>query len=97
MPSGRWIRAVLERDVERHLVRRVKEAGGLALKWISPGMAGVPDRICVMPGGRIVLVELKRPGGALRPVQVRVIGILQRLGAEVVVLNSKEQIDAVFT
>ena len=64
---------MLERDVERHLVRRVKEAGGLALKWISPGMAGVPDRICVMPGGRIVLVELKRPGGALRPVQVRVI------------------------
>lgn len=81
--------------MERYLVERVRAAHGMALKWVSPANAGVPDRICFLPGGRVVFVELKRPGGRLRPLQERVIGLLRQLGAEVHVVDSKEGVDEV--
>ena len=61
----------LEKDVERALVGMVKRHDGLCLKWICPGWAGVPDRILLLPGGRIIFVELKRPrGGEIRKLQL---------------------------
>lgn len=87
---------MLERAVEEHLVGRVRAAGGLALKWVSPSMVGVPDRICILPGGRVMFVEVKRPGGKTRPIQDRVIGMIRRLGVEVHVIDSKEGVDALF-
>ena len=60
----------LERDIERALVRKVKRRGGYCLKWVCPGWAGVPDRIILLPGGRVCFVELKRPkGGQLSELQ----------------------------
>lgn len=53
----------LEREIEAALRKRVSDAGGLCLKWVCPGWAGVPDRIVLMPGGRVIFVELKRPKG----------------------------------
>lgn len=55
----------LEKDIEKKLVDLVRDRGGLCLKWVCPGWAGVPDRICLLPGGRIVFVELKRPRGGV--------------------------------
>ena len=52
-----------ERDIEQNLVRMVKNRGGLCMKWVCPGWAGVPDRIVLLPGGHIIFVELKRPTG----------------------------------
>lgn len=61
---------MLERELEARLIRRVKSAGGLCLKWSSPGAAGVPDRIVLLPGGRVIFVEMKRPkGGRLSKLQ----------------------------
>lgn len=85
---------MLERAVEEHLVGRVKAAGGMALKWVSPSLVGVPDRIVLLPGGRVFFVEVKRPGGKTRPIQDRVIGMIRRLGVEVHVVDSKEGVDA---
>lgn len=75
---------------------RVRAAGGLCWKWVSPSTVGVPDRICLLPGGRVVFVELKRPGGNLSPIQVKVLDRLRAVGAEVHVLSSKEAVNEVF-
>lgn len=58
--------ASLEKDIERSLIRIMKRHGGKCLKWVCPGWLGVPDRICLLPGGRIYFVELKRPVGGSR-------------------------------
>lgn len=59
---------MLERSVEAIFARRVRDLGGLSFK-MAPIVAGNPDRIVLMPGGRIFFVELKAPGGRLAPVQ----------------------------
>ena len=51
-----------EKQTERHLCRMVKDLGGECYKWVSPGCSGVPDRIVILPGGKIFFVELKSEG-----------------------------------
>ena len=60
---------MIEKDIEKYLVRQVKQMGGLALKFVSPSMAGVPDRIVMIPKGTIYFAELKRPNGKPRKLQ----------------------------
>ena len=55
--------AVLEKEIERKLRAMIERHGGLCLKWVCPGWLGVPDRICLLPGGCVIFVELKRPDG----------------------------------
>lgn len=62
-------RTVSEREVEAALVRMIARHGGRCLKWVSPGNNGVPDRICLLPGGRVLFAEVKRPGGRIAPIQ----------------------------
>ncbi|HFZ1920597.1 TPA: VRR-NUC domain-containing protein [Serratia marcescens] len=78
-----------ESTIERHLVARVKAAGGIAYKFVSPGLRGVPDRVVLLPGGRIIFVECKAPGEKPRPEQLRQHARLHALGFDVVVLDSK--------
>lgn len=61
----------MEKDIEKSLGRMVGRHGGMCCKWVCPGWAGVPDRILLLPGGRIIFVELKRPDGGKRsPLQI---------------------------
>lgn len=69
-----------ERRIENTLVRAVHKRGGWALKFISPGMSGVPDRLLLLPGGRIAFVEVKAPGRTLRPLQIKRKRQLEALG-----------------
>jgi hypothetical protein len=81
-----------ERYIEQKLRSEVKAKGGLALKFISPGMAGVPDRIVLFPGGRVYFVELKAPGKHLTLKQVKMALILLRFGHQVWVIDSVEKV-----
>ena len=72
-----------EKQLERRLVQGVKTMGGKAYKFVSPGNAGVPDRIVILPGGKILFAELKAHGGRLSDMQLYQIDQLRRLNAEV--------------
>lgn len=75
---------ILEKELEQKLVQRVTAAGGRCLKWVSPGASGVPDRIILLPGGRILFAELKRPKGSrVAPLQRWWAQALQSLGFRV--------------
>ena len=84
-----------ERDIEQKLIQAVKNTGGLAPKFISPGFDGVPDRIVLLPGGKIAFVEVKAPGCRPRPLQESRHGMLRRLGFQVFVLDGVEQIGGI--
>ena len=87
---------MLEKTIEQRLRVMANKAGGLAIKWVSPGMNGCPDRIVILPGGRIIVVELKRPGEKPTPLQNRIIEMLRELGADVRVVDSMEKVDEIF-
>ncbi|KLU15566.1 MULTISPECIES: VRR-NUC domain-containing protein [Xenorhabdus] len=80
---------IREDVIERHLVNEVKKAGGIAYKFVSPGRRGVPDRIVILPNGRVVFVECKSPGEKPRPDQLREHERLRAMRQTVVVLDSK--------
>lgn len=84
-----------EKDIEHKLVTETVRRRGVALKFVSPGCIGVPDRIVMLPGGKMGFVELKAPGKKPRPIQVCRITQLRRLGFKVFVIDGVEQIGSV--
>ena len=83
---------VRERDIERRLRKRVEGMGGLCFKFLS-SVSGVPDRLCLFMGGRVVFVETKRPGEKPRPLQERQIEKIRKLGFRVEVIDSEQGIE----
>ena len=81
-----------EREIEEKLRVESQKRGGLAMKFVSPGLVGVPDRIVILPQGKLGFVELKSPGDKPRKIQVRRIEQLKKLGFLVYVLDDKEKI-----
>ena len=84
-----------ERSIERRFVGETKKRGGWALKFVSPGMDGVPDRIVLIPGGKMAFVELKAPGQTMRPLQQKRAERLIALGFRVYCVDGIEQIGGV--
>jgi len=84
-----------EKYIEQKLVTAAKKRGGMALKFVSPGLDGVPDRIVLLPMGRIAFVELKAPGKKMRPLQVKRKTQLEALGFLVYCVDGIEQIEEV--
>lgn len=84
-----------ENEIEAKLVTAVKAVGGVCWKFTSPGTSGVPDRIVLMPSGRIGFVEVKAPGETPRSLQRLRIRTLRRLGFKAFVLDNPEQIGGI--
>lgn len=84
-----------ESRIERRLAVSVKKMGGMAVKFTSPGLDGVPDRIVLLPGRKIAFVELKAPGKKPRPLQIKRMRQLKSLGFPVYVVDGVEQIGGV--
>ena len=82
-----------ERTVEQALTRAVQAHGGLCWKFTSPGLAGVPDRIIVLPGGHVGFVEVKAPGQKPRPIQTHRLNQLRALGIPALVVDHPDQIE----
>ena len=81
-----------EKVIERKLIQAVRQCGGLALKFVSPGFNGVPDRLLLFYGGCVAFVEVKAPGEKPRPLQVHRMEQLRKLGFKVFVVDSVEKI-----
>ena len=81
---------MLEKEIEKFLVREVKKLGGISFKFISPGNAGVPDRIVILPIGKVIFVELKTDKGKLTKLQEVQIKKISDLGADARVLRGIE-------
>ena len=82
-----------EVSLERFAAEQMKKIGGRAFKWVCPGVSGVPDRICIFPGGRIIFVEFKRPGlkDGRSARQIKIGALLEKLGCNVQRVGSKDE------
>ena len=84
-----------EKETEAKLVKAVRKLGGLAPKFVSPGLDGVPDRLVLLPGGKIAFIELKADNRKMRPLQVRRKRQLESLGFLVYCIDRPEQIGGI--
>ena len=84
-----------EKITEEKLVIAVKQMGGICPKFVSPGFDGMPDRLVLLPFGKIAFVEVKAPNKKPRPLQKARHRLLQKLGFKVYVLDDTEQIGGI--
>jgi Holliday junction resolvase len=77
-----------EKVLERKLCKEIRNLGGHAYKFVSPNQRGVPDRLCILPNGVAVFVELKTTGKKPTKLQVLCMKDLQNLGQDCVVIDS---------
>ena len=82
-----------EQQIENRLRQGVKVAGGKALKFVSPGCRGVPDRLVFMPGGQIYLVELKAPGKTPNAQQKKRKKEFEKMGFRYFVIDTYEAVE----
>ena len=84
-----------EKITEEKLVIAVKQMGGICPKFVSPGFDGMPDRLVLLPFGKVAFVEVKAPNKKPRPLQKARHKMLKRLGFNVYVLDDEEQIGGI--
>ena len=84
-----------EKQIENKLSSEVKKAGGIALKFVSPGFNGMPDRLVLLPDGHIAFAEVKAPGKKPRPLQASRHRLLRSLGFSVYVIDDSDQIGGI--
>lgn len=81
-----------EKRIEQKLMMEVRRCGGMALKFVSPSYSGMPDRLILLPDGKVAFVEVKAPGKKTRPLQIKRHEMLRKLGFRVFVLDAASDI-----
>ena len=84
-----------EKQIEQKLVAEVRRRGGMALKFVSPSYSGMPDRLILLPDGKVAFVEVKAPGKKPRSLQVKRHATLRKLGIQVFVLDAARDIPVI--
>ncbi len=87
--------SLLEKEIEQKLRQSVKTMGGICPKFVSPGYDGMPDRLILLPNGKIAFAEIKAPGKKPRPIQLARHRLLKSLGFKVYVIDDVNQIGGV--
>lgn len=77
-----------ENSIEKRLVTEVERVGGWCLKLPAIHNAGLPDRLCLFPGGKVVFVELKAFGKKPRRIQILMHRNLKAMGFRVEVIDT---------
>lgn len=88
-------RKVEEKVIEKKLIKAVKSRGGLALKFVSPGFDGVPDRLILLALGKVAFVEVKAPNKKPRKLQILRHNQIRALGFKVYVLDNENDIGGI--
>ena len=88
---------IREKVIEKYLYTKVREYGGRAIKLTSSNLRGLPDRLCLFPGGLVVFVEVKAPGRKPSPKQTNMINILRKLGFYAVWLDGRPKVNALIS
>lgn len=94
-PRKEEVSHMREKVIEHYLVMETEKAGGKAVKFVSPSFAGMPDRLILLPDGKMGFVEVKAPGQKPRPLQLKRHAMLRRLGYQVFVLDAIEAIPGI--
>lgn len=81
-----------EKKIEQKLKKIIDDAGGMCIKFPASFLNGFPDRICLLPGGKIFFVELKSKGKTPEPLQLAIHRQIRKLGFKVFVIDSEEQL-----
>lgn len=81
-----------EKIVEHKLVEAVKSNGGMCIKLLCDQLIGLPDRMCLFPGHKIVFVELKTTGRKPKRIQMYMHNKLRALGFRVEVIDTVESV-----
>jgi hypothetical protein len=82
-----------EKRIERKLSLDVAAAGGWSFKLLSDYTKGLPDRICIFPGGNITFVEVKTTGKSLSASQSLIARKLAELGCDVRKIDTPQGVD----
>lgn len=86
-------RSESEKTTEKYLKNQVTKLGGVCYKWVSPNIKGVPDRICLLPGGKVAFIELKSEGEEPTKLQYYMIDMLTNLGFFADYADTKYRVD----
>ena len=85
----------MEKSIEAKLKKKVERASGMCLKLFSPMFTGLPDRIVLLPPGKVAFVEVKMKGKKPTARQLFVHHALRRIGFAVFVLDDEADIDGI--
>lgn len=82
-----------EKDIEFKLVQEVKARKGMCIKLLCDQLTGLPDRLCLLPGGKIAFVEVKTTGKKPKPIQAYIHSRIRLLGFRVEVIDTIEGVE----
>lgn len=83
---------VTESGIERRACMKIRVRLNIEnIKLNINANTGYPDRMFLIPGGKPVFIEFKKPGGVLSKKQQYTISLLQRLGYNVLVTDTIDE------